>query len=93
MVASELWKSVLPVLLARLSYTGSGQDMDGVWSEAVKLAELVGVDVEPHLQRAREEIPEPASWSKLKADGTPKTESAKDKKAKKKKRKKAVASK
>lgn len=66
-----LWRSFLKVLSGRLVYRSDGP-IEQQWTEVCGVAELVGVDAQPHLEEAERAKPEPKTWANLKADGTPK---------------------
>jgi len=55
-------------------------DMPDLESELHGVCDLAGIDLEELRARAAEEIPEPKSWGRLKADGTPKTQKVAGKK-------------
>lgn len=75
-----LWqRQLMPVLLSRLTYQGSGTDIKKLFLNASRAAALVDVDAEALYEEAVKEIPEPKSWALLKEDGTPKSSGAVDK--------------
>lgn len=72
-IADRLFVEVLPVIARRFKYV----DASGIDQQIRDLEELVATfKVEPDLSRIQleieDEIPEPTSWAKLNADGTPK---------------------
>lgn len=71
--AQRLWNAVVPVLQSRLEWKGSIIHLPGEFvAEAKHIAELVGVDFDGLVSAVAEAMPEPKSWAKLNADGTPK---------------------
>lgn len=59
-----LWKRMLvPIILRRTNYH-SGLDIDAAWAQLGAVCRLVDIDVDPLLEQATEEIPEPKSWAK-----------------------------
>jgi ParB/RepB/Spo0J family partition protein len=63
----RLWRRVLPVLLMRTTNVGSPDDILRAYEEARKLAALVGIDSDEHLELATAKLPDPASWAAEKA--------------------------
>lgn len=79
-MAGFLWNTVSPVLASRIEWKGAidglPKTMEG---EARQIAEIIGVDYDGLAAAVADEMPEPKSWAKLNADGTPKTPKSKGK--------------
>ncbi len=89
-IRETLWWNVLPKLLQSLVYAGPiTQTPKHRITAAQKLAGLFGIGYKAMQKKTEEDFPEPKSWAKLNANGTPK--SAKKKAAKKKTAKKKKA--
>jgi ParB/RepB/Spo0J family partition protein len=69
---TELWHEVRLVLLERLAYQGTPTDVKKLWADAEAACKMLGLDAVAAVCQAVEAIPEPKSWAKLAADGTPK---------------------
>ena len=66
--AIYLWGRVLPVLLSRMTPGNSVPEMiPQHWSEAERIALLVGLDPKNFLDRATLDLPDPKSWAKEEA--------------------------
>ena len=84
-----IWGKIRPVLTERLTYNGSiTQTPDVLIKEARAIAGHLGIDIDAMFKEQVKAIPEPKSWAKLDADGTPKTKSKGKKNSKKKAKKK-----
>lgn len=72
----RLWESVWAVLCRNLRYSGPVRQTEkSRVDEAKQLAALFKLDTKAIYKEIRKEIPEPKSWKKLNADGTPKKKS------------------
>lgn len=76
-----LWLAILPVLLSRLQYHAQ-TPIEAQWVEAKRISQLCGLDHEAAWKAAEAAKPEPKSWAKLNADGTPKRAGKAKKRAK-----------
>lgn len=72
-LGEALWKEFVPVFKGRLRYATQN---DLPLEDAKGICGLVGLKWEDLEATAVEKLPEPASWAKLNADGTPKTPKA-----------------
>ncbi|MGB2809408.1 MAG: ParB/RepB/Spo0J family partition protein [Sedimentisphaerales bacterium] len=86
-IRETLWNNIRPKLEQSLVYAGPiTQTPPHRVTAAEKLAAIFGIDYKAMQQKITTEMPEPKSWTKLDADGTPKkAKKAKEKPAKEKK--------
>ena len=81
----DLWVKVRPVLVGRLSMCERANITEYAreprwWAEAQHVAAFTGYDLDTALRTIQKQNPEPAAWSRLNADGTPKTKKDEKKK-------------
>ena len=74
-----IWANRLSPQVGRDSANGR---FDELLTEAGRMCEILGFDFDGIVKEVAAELPEPAAWSKLEADGTPKSNKPKAKQAK-----------
>ncbi len=64
LVERALWTRVLPVLALRMRpLDGAPSQIGPAWQEAQRVASLLHLDAQAHLERATEALPDPKSWA------------------------------